>query len=197
MSADTRHRSPRTAARVLFILALAAAAIVGTRSITDERAVSLQGDMPRYLMDGVFLRDLAVSHHGWSVSGLEHYATEYYARYPALSIGHHPPGLAMVLAASFTVFGVSVWAARLAIVALFLVAVLLLYLLTRRLYDEVVAGWAALLFATQPYLGRFGQSVLSEVPAIALVLAAVYFLVRFRASARARDYFLFVAAAMQ
>jgi hypothetical protein len=178
------------------VLALVAAAIVSTRHITLERAVSLQGDMPRYLMDGVFLRDLAVGSHGWSLPGLEQYALDYYARYPALSIGHHPPLLPMALAASFGVLGVSVWAARVVMVGLMLLSVVLLYLVTRRVYDAAVAGWAALLFATQPYVAIFGQSVLSELMAIALVLAAVYFLVRFREAGRPRDYFLFVAAAI-
>jgi hypothetical protein len=198
MPADTRHPSSRTraAGRVLFILALVVATLVSAGGITDERAVSLQGDMPRYMMDGVFLQDLAGASHGWSASALEQYATEYYARYPALSIGHHPPLLPMVLAASFAVFGASVWAARLVTFALVLLSVVLLYLVTRRLYDAVVAGWACLLFATQPYLGGFAQSVLSEPLAIALVLAAMFYLVRFRESSRAYHYFLFVAAAI-
>jgi hypothetical protein len=196
MTSDMRHPSSRTAGRTLFVLALVVATLVSARGITDERAVSLQGDMPRYMMDGVFLRDFAAASHGWSVAGIERYATEYYARYPALSIGHHPPLLPMVLAGSFAVFGVSVWAARLVTLALMLLSIALLYVITRRLYDAVVAGWACLLFATLPYLGAFGQSVLSEPLAITLVLAAMFYLVRFRESGRARHYFLFVAAAI-
>jgi hypothetical protein len=183
-------------ATLLLAVALVLAAVVALRGITDEAAVSLQGDMPRYLMDGVFLRDLLVTPHGWSFEALLGFAQHYYVQYPALSVGHHPPLLPALIVPVFAVFGVSVAAARLVVVGCFLLSIRLLFSLVRRLYDRTTAGWACLLFATMPYLAEFGQSVLSEMTAIACVLAAMNALLRFRQTARPRDYFLFVVLAV-
>ncbi len=175
---------------VLLSLALVLSAIIGLRGITDEAAVSLQGDMPRYLMDGVFLRDTLTASHGWSLRGLLDFAQHYYVQYPAISIGHHPPLLPMMLAPAFAVLGISVEAGRFVIVASFLLSVIMLYTFVRRLYDSATAGWTCLLFATMPYLASFGQSVLSEMVAIAMVLATMNVLLRFREAGRLRDYVL-------
>ncbi|MGE3471729.1 MAG: hypothetical protein AB7O28_15355, partial [Vicinamibacterales bacterium] len=43
---------------LLLAAALVLALVTGGRDAWSEGAVSLQGDMPRYMMDGVFLRDL-------------------------------------------------------------------------------------------------------------------------------------------
>lgn len=181
--------------RALLAVAVFAAILIGTRGITSEAAVSLQGDMARYLMNGVFLLDLCRPGHGWSWSSLLTFAQDYYARYPALSLGHHPPLLPAALVPFFATFGVSVASARLAILTFFVASVLLLFALVRRVYDEATAGWACVLFATNPFIGWFGQRVLSELPAIALVLGAMNFTVRFRYAGRARDYLCLVGTA--
>jgi hypothetical protein len=184
--------SPRGLGRALLIAAIATGAIVGGRGITSEASVSLQGDMARYLMDGVFLKDFLTSGAMWPIHDLLPWAQHYYVRYPALSLGHHPPLLPVSLVPFFSVFGVSVAAGRLDVLACFILAVILLFTLTRRLYDEATAGWACLLFASSPFVGWYGQRVLSEMPAIMLVLASMNFAVRFRDHGRARDYFLLI-----
>jgi hypothetical protein len=183
-------------APLLLTIALVLSAIVALRGITNEAAVSLQGDMPRYLMDGVFLRDLLVAPHGWSFDGLLRFAQRYYVQYPALSVGHHPPLLPAVLVPFFAVFGVSVETARIVIAGFFMLSVLLLFTFVRQLYDGATAGWACLLFATMPYLAEFGQSVLSEMTAIACVLAVMNVLLRFRQTGRPRDYLWLVVLAV-
>ena len=45
--------------------------ILAGRGITDEGMVSLQGDMPRYLMNGVFLQDLVRDPEGMFQLGLK------------------------------------------------------------------------------------------------------------------------------
>jgi hypothetical protein len=194
-SPDSR---PRTSplGRILLALALVSAALVGTRDITNEASVSLQGDMPRYLMNGVFLRDFAASDLKWPPSAAMHFAEDYYARYPALSLGHHPPLLPVSLVPFFAVFGISVAAARLAIVVFFLSSVIFLYLLVRRAYDATTAGWACLLFASSSFAGWYGQRVLSEIPALCLVLATMAAIFRFRETGRTRDYCLVVVTAI-
>lgn len=184
----------RWAGRIGLVLALVAGTLISTRSITSEDAVSLQGDMPRYLMNGVFLYD-ALGEAPWTPGPALDYAQRYYARYPALSLGHHPPLVAVGLVPFYAVFGVSIFSARLAIVVCFLAAIIFLFLLVRRYYDETVAGWACLLFASTPTIGSFSQQVLSEIPTISLTLLALLMLARFRASGRAIDYLMFIGAA--
>ncbi len=169
--------------------------VLASRGLTNEGLVSLQGDMPRYMMNGVFFYDLLLSGGAWSVEGLQRFAEHYYAKYPALSLGHHPPLLAAALAPVYAVMGVSVFSSRIVILACLAIATIALFALTRRLYDDRVALWAALLFVTNPVVTSFGQAVMSEMPMIALVLLATSSLVRFRDTGRSRDYAWFILMA--
>jgi hypothetical protein len=192
---DAPSRVSKRAGVVLLALALTFAVFSSTRGITDETVVSLHGDMPRHMMNGVFLWDFARSGAMWSVDDAVAYAREYFVRYPALSLGHHPPLVAALLVPFYAVAGVSVFSARLAIVCCMLVSVLGLFSLTRRLYDTTVAGWAALLFAAQPFIAPYGQEVMSEAPVLALVLLTLDTLLRFCATGRTRHYAAFVLLA--
>jgi hypothetical protein len=180
--------------RVLLAVALLVATLLGGRSLSDEDAVSLQGDMPRHMMNGVFLLDF-FSSPAWTFDGALTFAQHYFAQYPALSIGHHPPLLPLSLVPFYAVVGVSVLASRLAILSFFLTSVWLMYTLGRRQYDARVAGWAALLFATHPFITIYGQVVLSEMLAVMLVLATLNLLLRFRDAGRLGDYLWFVGFA--
>src|SRR5262245_11057488 len=80
---------------------------LGGRDITDPASGMLGGDMARYMMDGVFVRDLAAHGGAWSPSALTHAAELYFAKYPALSLGHHPPLPYLALTPMFTIFGLS------------------------------------------------------------------------------------------
>ena len=53
----TERPRPRVVGPTLLAVALLAAVVVGSRGITDEGAVMQKGDMPRYLMNGLFLYD--------------------------------------------------------------------------------------------------------------------------------------------
>jgi hypothetical protein len=183
-------------ARFLLVVALFMALLVSTRGITNEGAVSLQGDMPRYMMNGAFVYDFLADGGATSFDGVLDYAQHYYARYPALSLGHHPPLLPVLLVPFYAVFGVSVFAARLLMVACFLASAWLLFAIARRLYDDVTGAWAALLFVTSPFLVAFSQAVMSEMPTLMCVLLAMRCLLRFRDSGRPRDYGLFVLVAV-
>lgn len=162
--------------------ALAACVITGlvlaSVGLGDEHYVSLQGDMPRHLMNGVFFLDLV---RDWPspVDAFE-YARYYYARYPALSLGHHPFLIALVEAPIFAVFGVSVTSARLASLLFFGTGIVCLFALGRAVFkDTQAAAAAALTLASSPLLVELAQSVMTELPAVCLVTAAAYFCQRF------------------
>jgi hypothetical protein len=185
--------TPRRAAALAVLLA-GAALLVG-RGLGDESLAFVGNDEVRYVMNGVFLRDMVADRPFSSVSSALNYARHYYAQYPALSLGFHPPLLPIVEVPFFMLFGVGFTAARVALALFFMSAVLMLYGLVARLYGQP-AGWlAAALFASNPFLVRFGRHVLSEMPALALMIAAAFFLDRFCHQERRRDLAAFVAAA--
>lgn len=181
-------------ASVIIGVALLLAVVFGSRGITSESAVSLQGDMPRYLMNGVFVLDF-LAHPSFTIDGILTWAQQYFARYPALSLGHHPPFVPVALVPFYAVFGVSVAAGRMFSVLAFALATWWVFTLGRRLYDARVGGWAALLFATHASIVSYGQVVLSEMAALALVLGALNSVARFRDEGRTGDYLLFIGLA--
>lgn len=175
-------------------MAVAIALTFGARGLRSETAVSPY-DMPRYLMNGVFLLDLISSGVPTSQEALMGFAAEYYARYPALSIGHHPPLLPAMLVPAYALFGVSVVSARLVVFVSFVVGVLAIYAMGRRLYGATVGAWAAAFFACHPMILRYEQLVLSEGPMLTLILLAGWQLATFAHTGKARHYAGFAAAA--
>lgn len=168
---------------------------LGARGITDEASVLLGGDMARYVMDGVFLHDLIGSGGAWNHDDLIRYAEHYFARYPALSLGHHPPLPYVALVPFLAVFGVSLFTARLAALTFFLLATWGLYALSKRTLGWQAASWAALLFVTNLYVLRAGQYLLSEMPMLVFILAALIALFVYCDTQKAKYLAWFVMAA--
>jgi hypothetical protein len=181
--------------RLAFLACMVAAAYLGARGITDEGSVMLGGDMSRYAMNGAYLYDLLAAGGAWSRDQLLLHAERYYARYPALSLGHHPPLPSVALLPFYALFGVSMVAARLSALMFFLLAASQLFMVGRRLFGWQAASWAVLLFVTNVYVLRAGQYVLSEMPMIALVLTALNILYRYCDTGQRRLFTMFVVAA--
>ena len=172
-------RAAVLARRIGLVAVCLLAAILGGRHLTDESYVSLQGDMPRYLMNGVYFLDVLRDHPFGSMDAFIEYTQLYFARYPALSLGHHPPLLSAALVPAFGIFGVSVVTGKVVVLLSFVGAVALLYLLVRDMYGHLPALLSATFLATSQLVLELGQSVLAEVPSITLLLAAAYALRRF------------------
>ncbi len=181
--------------RLVFATIMGVAVYLGARGITDEASVMLGGDMSRYAMNGVYMYDLIASGGVGSVDSLVADAERYYARYPALSLGHHPPLPSITLLPFYALFGVSMVAARMSALAFFVLAVWQLYALGRRLSSWQVAAWATLLFITNVFVLRFGQYVLSEMPMLALVLTSLNVLCGYCETGRKKFFIGFVVAA--
>jgi hypothetical protein len=146
--------------------------ILSAKGIWDESVISMHGDMPRYLMNGAFFYDLIRDLAFKDPLG---YAYRYYARYPALSLGHHPLLLGLAEVPFYSVFGISVFSGRLTIVFFQLLAAIFLFLLVKSVYDETIAFFSSLLFVTTPYIVEFSRIVMSEIPTLALLITAAYF----------------------
>lgn len=161
-----------------FGLALAA------RSIADETAVSLDGDMARYLMNGAFLRDFL---QDMPLAAPLEWAQRYYARYPAISLGHHPILPAMAEAGFFLVFGVSVFSARLSTLCALALTLIFWFRLIRETYDIPTAIFATLLLLSTPGLLPLFEIVLSEPYALCFITLSLYFMHRYCTTERRRD----------
>ena len=147
----------------------------------------MHGDMCRYLMNGAFFYDLMKD---FPLNHPVQYTLQYFARYPALSIGHHSFLLGLVEAPAYAIFGMSVFSARLVIVCFFLLGIAGWYLLIGSLFNRRVAFFSSLLMVTNYTIIAFSRLVMSEIPALALLIISVYFLERYLESNRNRDCFL-------
>ena len=159
---------PVTHIAILCIVAL----LLSTKGITDEGTISLHGDPPRHMMNGVYFYDMIKD---LPLTNPIEYTLQYYARYPALSLGHHPLLLGVAEVPFYTVFGVSVFSARLTIVFFTMLAVIVWFLLIRKIYDENIAFFSSLLFITTPFIVDLSRVVMTEIPTLALIIATTYF----------------------
>jgi hypothetical protein len=161
-----------TTARCVLLVSLVALA-AAAKGLGDETAVSLQGDMPRYMMNGAFFSDAL---RDAPVNNPLQYAYEYFARYPALSIGHHAVLVSMAVTPSFLLFGMSVLSARLTILAFVLLCGIAAFRLFSVTHGQRTALLASLLLVTNPMVVDSSRVVLSELPTLALVITTAFFL---------------------
>jgi hypothetical protein len=165
--------------------------VLSTRGLGDENVLYFGGDMPRYLMNGVyfydFLHDLPID------SPLQH-AYEYFARYPALSLGHHPLLISLAQVPFYFISGISIFAARIPVILFMLLAAISWFLLTRTIYGQSVAFLSSLLLATNPYLVYFSRIVMSEIPALALIVLSAYTVFKYCDTHRYGYLFAFVVS---
>jgi hypothetical protein len=163
------------------------------RGATDEGAVSMQGDMPRYMMNGVYFLDLFADA---PLTDLVGYTQRYYFRYPALSLGHHPILVSLAEVPAFAVLGISVFSARVTILAFGIILIVYWFLLVQRLIDRQTAVLSSLILVTTPRVVQLAQMVLSEIPTLALIVVAFYYLHRFCGTRATRDLAFFAGAAV-
>jgi hypothetical protein len=167
---------------VLVALIVCTAIVLSSKGIFDEGTVDI-GDMSRHMMNGVFLLDALKD----LPRDLSSYAHRYFARYPALSLGHHPIILPLAEVPVFAVAGISVFSARLVIVFFSVIAGVFWFFLVRDLYEDTIAFFSSLLFLTSSMVVKFTRVVMSEVPALAFLIITVYYFRRHIRSGKLRD----------
>ena len=163
--------------------------LLSTKGITHEGTVSLHGDPPRHMMNGVFFYDLI---RDFPLTNPIEYTLQYFARYPALSLGHHPLFLGVAEVPSYAIFGISVFSARLTIVLFMVLAGIMWFLLIRMIYDEDVAFLSSLLFITTPFVVKYSQVVMTEIPTLALIIVTTYFFYKYCELHKKRYAFAFI-----
>ncbi|MCP4397229.1 MAG: glycosyltransferase family 39 protein [bacterium] len=162
--------------------------LLSAKGITDESVVSWQGDMPRYLMNGVYFYDLIGD---LPMANPFVHASRYFARYPALSLGHHPMLLGVVEIPFYWIFGISVFSGRLTVISFLLLAAIVWFLLIRIMYDTSIAFLSSLIFVTTPFIVEFSRIVMSEIPTLSLIVVSAYLFYRYCESEKTRYAFAF------
>jgi len=153
-------------------------------------------DETRHIMNGVFMRDLLVDR---PLAHPTNYAYEYYAKYPAISVPHWPPLFYFVEALFFLIFGISVWASRLAMLGFALLGAYFWYRIAERYGPRSRALLSAFVFCLLPTVMVFESVTMLEIPQVALCLGAIFFWLRWVENERATDLWAlagFVVAAM-
>jgi hypothetical protein len=138
-------------------------------------------DSSRHAMDGVFIRDFLLE--GGLLKPIR-FATSYYRQYPAINIGFYPPFFYMSAAPFLMLFGAS-HAVSQAVVTLYGFAVgIFAYLIASRSMDRLSAVALAVAMLCLPAMALWSRQVQIDVPAIALLLATAYCLLRHLEGAR-------------
>ena len=133
-------------------------------------------DADRFLMDGVFLLDFL---REMPLTRIYDFTIRYYAQYPALSVGYHPPFFPLVEGLFNGVLGINTWSSRLAVLAFALLGVAAWYKLTARIFDHAVAFWSSLLLVTTPFVVQWGWYTMSDIPLLSMVLVTGYAFYRY------------------
>jgi len=146
-------------------------------------------DADRQLMDGVFILDFM---REMPVSEIYEFTVDYYAQYPALSIGYRPPFFPFVEALFNAAFGINIWSSRLALLAFTIVGVTAWFKLVQRIFGTNIAFWASLLLVTTPFLAQWGWYTMGELPVLSMALLTAY--VFYRYTENQRPGYLYAAA---
>jgi hypothetical protein len=141
----------------------------GLRTIGAYNVV--ETDAARHAMNGVFFHDLL---ERGKLTHVLSFARNYYAHFPALSLPYHPPLFPVIEAVFFTLFGVNVFAARLAVAtAIFVVAIVMFRLTKATSRSTAVAAFSTMAFLALPEALWLGGDVMLEFPALAFTLLAI------------------------
>lgn len=102
---------------------------------------------------------------------------------------HHPPLFPLLVTLNFSLFGESELATRLVPILSCLGSIILLFVLSRKVYGERVAVIATILFGTFPGILFFGRKPGYEAPALFCILLSLWFYFRLLESRRANHLF--------
>lgn len=141
-------------------------------------------DADRILMDGVFIQDFLrtlpkLDYSNVGFQSLYEFTTNYFAQYPALSIGYRPPFFAFIEGLFNLVFGLNTWSSRLAMLLFVWMGALAWFRLIERVYDRNTAFFATLILFCNPFIVRWGWYTMLDVPALSMVLITAYIFYRY------------------
>jgi len=167
------------------VLLLVLACVLSSREMFNENIFFPDAD--HLMLDGVFIADYVrdIVHNGFTAP--MEYAMRYYGQYPALSIGYKPPGWPAIQAVFILIFGTEPWAVRLALTGFALLTAIALYRTVVRGGGVFLAFATAAFALSLPYLIQWSWYAMTELPALAFVLAAGWPFTRYLESRSGRS----------
>lgn len=143
-------------------------------------------DADRIGMDGVFIMDFIGDLPG-SALNIYDYTIEYYAKYPALSIGYRPAFFPLIEALFYAIFGLSHLSARMAVLLFLFSGMIFWVRLVREIYDDPTAWLSLLLWVTNPYIYQYAQQPMLEIPTLSMCIICVYYLCKYETDSSLRN----------
>lgn len=172
--------------RIQFAALIVAALVVAVPHWQND-GLWFQGDAPRHAATGFLYWDLLTTLPRHPLD----YSLSYFARYPVISAGAYPPLFHIIEGAAFALIAPSPYVAKGLVLASALLAGIYTMQWGRRWIDPV-AGWAGAAVLLLPGVVLYSNTVLLNVPAAAIGVAALYHLHAWLETAKARDRTLFV-----
>lgn len=175
--ASDRTEVSETELAVLRLIPATAACVFGLLAFRGLDAGGIVWtDAARHAMNGALIHDW-LREGPWLSPG--DYASWYYAHWPALSLGYHPPVFPTIEALAYFVFGVGPFAARAVVAMSTALSAWLLYRLILRTHASRPAAFASMLVVfSMPLVQSLSQDVMLEMPALVFVLLALLALPR-------------------
>jgi 4-amino-4-deoxy-L-arabinose transferase-like glycosyltransferase len=140
---------------------------------------NLSGSGPLW-PDGSQYANAAAMIHDWLLSGeIFHpwqFAEQNYVQFPAFHLPYHPPGYPALLGLFFILTGVSYNSGRIFIALCLWASGCFFYAILRRSgLPRIAAFCCSLLLLTTPTIAFWSRDTMSEIPGLALILAASFF----------------------
>jgi 4-amino-4-deoxy-L-arabinose transferase-like glycosyltransferase len=140
-------------------------------------------DTGQHALNGALLHDFLAS--GRLLHPMQ-FAVAYYLKYPAFNIALYPPLFPVAEALVYTVMGVSHTAAQLTVALFTAVGVYYLFRCFATALPTLAAAGAVMLLLAMPAVALWSRQVMLEMPSLALLAAATFYLLRHLETGRAR-----------
>jgi Dolichyl-phosphate-mannose-protein mannosyltransferase len=156
---------------VIFAALLVSAMLIGCINLSGSGP--LWPDSSQYANAGAMIHDWLLSgdiFHPWK------FAERNYVQFPAFHLPYHPPGYPALLGLFFTLTGVSYNSGRIFIALCLWISGCFFYAILRRTGSSRTAAFcSSLLLLTTPEIAFWSRDTMSEIPGLALILAASFF----------------------
>ncbi|MFN2163010.1 MAG: glycosyltransferase family 39 protein [Candidatus Promineifilaceae bacterium] len=184
-----RHVSGNKIVLVLWSILIAAAVFW----IAPKSGYFEWSEAPRNALNGAFFVDLL---HERPFGDPVGWAESYYLQYPALTVLFYPPLFHVILALTFSVFGVSHAVAVGTVVGFLLFLLWGVYAIGKHYLDQWAGIFSMLLVSCAPAVLVWSQQVMLEVPMLAFTTWSVYFLAVYVDRRKTSDLALAAGAAL-
>ncbi|MDA3790474.1 MAG: hypothetical protein PF503_18525 [Desulfobacula sp.] len=135
-------------------------------------------DADRIAMDGAFLKDFILDLPGSLLHPYE-YTVNYYAKYPALSIGYRPIFFQSMEAVLYLVLGTSYVTSKITVLCYLFTGMFFWIKLVKKTHNFQFAICSLVLWITNPMVYSYCQQSMLEIPTLSMVIISAYFIYKY------------------